>query len=167
MAYWKRDFIIESRSHKGWKRPTGSSSPTIHPSPMVPTKPCPSTRRPVYEWSVLKFQQPTWVCSCLKEPGGCYHSDQRCPVGRGCFHVSCRTFYQRSCRTAHCLLLWDMGWGHASAHKGPLVRCFFFVWAQGRAEWSCPWSLAVISNSVTHGLSSRTGKVLSGMSNPE
>ena len=38
--------IIESQNHQGWKRPTGSPSPTIHPSPMVLTKPCPSTQRP-------------------------------------------------------------------------------------------------------------------------
>ena len=38
--------FIESQNHKGWKRPTGSSSPSIHPSPMVLTKPCPSTQRP-------------------------------------------------------------------------------------------------------------------------
>ena len=31
---------IES-NHQGWKRPTGSSSPTIHPSPTVLIKPCP------------------------------------------------------------------------------------------------------------------------------
>ena len=33
---------IESQNHQGWKRPTGSSSPTIPPSSMVLIKPCPS-----------------------------------------------------------------------------------------------------------------------------
>ena len=37
---------IESQNHRGWKRPTESPSPTIHPSPIVLTKPCPTTQCP-------------------------------------------------------------------------------------------------------------------------
>ena len=40
---WNR--ITESYKLQGWKRPTGSPSPTIHPSPIVLTKPRPSTQR--------------------------------------------------------------------------------------------------------------------------
>ena len=38
--------IIESQNHQGWKRPTRSASPTVHPSPMVLIKPCPSIQHP-------------------------------------------------------------------------------------------------------------------------
>mgnify|MGYP001864383355 CR=1 FL=1 len=36
--------IIESQNHQGWKRPTGSPSPTIHTSPIVLIKPWLSTQ---------------------------------------------------------------------------------------------------------------------------
>ena len=42
----------ESKNRYGWKRPTGSPSPTIRPSPMVLTKPCPSTQHPNALWTL-------------------------------------------------------------------------------------------------------------------
>jgi len=57
--------FIESQNHEVWKRPTRSPSPTIHPSPIVLTKPCPSTQRPniVIAWWKLK-------CSKMREKLG-------------------------------------------------------------------------------------------------
>ena len=36
--------FIESPNHQGWKGPPRSSSPTILLSPIILTKPCPSTQ---------------------------------------------------------------------------------------------------------------------------
>lgn len=47
-----------------------------------------------------------------------------------------------------------------SAHAGPLVPCFCFVWTQGRAGRGYPWSLTPM-------VLKRTVKVFSGMTNPE
>jgi len=41
----------ESQAHQGWKRPPRSSSPTVHPSPIILTKPCPSTQRLHVPWT--------------------------------------------------------------------------------------------------------------------
>ena len=37
--------LEKTLNHQGWKRPTGSSSPTVHQLPIVLTKPCPSTQQ--------------------------------------------------------------------------------------------------------------------------
>ena len=55
--------FIESKNHQGWKRPAGSPSPTIHPSPIVLTKPCPSVQRPNVPWTPpgLVTPPPSWI----------------------------------------------------------------------------------------------------------
>ena len=45
--------IIESQHHQGWKRPLRSSSPTIHVSPVFPTKPCTLIQHLNISWTQL------------------------------------------------------------------------------------------------------------------
>ena len=53
LNYWKplRWSPTKSQNHQDWKRPTGSPSPTSHPSPIVLLKPCPSTQCPNVPWT--------------------------------------------------------------------------------------------------------------------
>lgn len=54
----------ESQNHRGWKKPTRSSSPTIPLSPTALTKPCPSAENLNVPWTPpgLVTAPPPWDC---------------------------------------------------------------------------------------------------------
>ena len=57
---------FESKNHKGWKTPLETSCPTVHLSPMFPTKPCPSVQHLNISWTPpgMVTQVPPWAaCS--------------------------------------------------------------------------------------------------------
>jgi len=56
--------FIESWHHQGWKRPTRSSSPTVHLSPIVLSEPCPSAQHLACAGSHWLPQQVALIFPC-------------------------------------------------------------------------------------------------------